>query len=154
EGSCLSRTYEVLMEWRDFEREVASIFRVLGAEVEHDVAVAGNQVDVVVREQTQSGRPVTTVVECKAFDRPVGVAEVNALAGLYLLFKQRGLADAAVLVSKSSGFTRPAREAAAAHGIELVEFEDLRQRVANQSPALAAAVTEVRNADERRAQEA
>ena len=39
----MSRTYEVLMEWRDFERDVASIFRVLGADVEHDVAVAGNR---------------------------------------------------------------------------------------------------------------
>ena len=29
----------------EFEREVASIFRVLGAAVEHDVGIAGNQVD-------------------------------------------------------------------------------------------------------------
>jgi len=138
------------MEWRDFERDVASIFRVLGADVEHDVAVAGNQIDVLVRERTASGRQVTTVVECKAFERPVGVAEVNALAGLHALFKQRGLADAAMLVSKA-GFTKQAREAGASHGIDLVEFDDLRQRVAGRTPALAAAVSEVRIEDERRA---
>jgi hypothetical protein len=140
-----------MMEWRDLEREVATIFRVLGAEVEHDVAVAGNQVDVVVREQTASGRRVTTVIECKALQRPVGVAEVNALAGLHALFRQRGLADVAMVVS-TGGFSRQAREAASAHGVELVELDDLRQRVVGRTPALALAASEIRSDDERREQ--
>jgi hypothetical protein len=82
-GSASIRGYE-------FEREVASIFRTLGGRIEHNVALAGNQIDVLVREQTPSGTAVTTAVECKAFSRPVGVDVVNAFAGLALLLKQRG----------------------------------------------------------------
>jgi hypothetical protein len=136
--------------WRDFEREVASIFRALGAAVEHDVAIAGNQVDVVVRERTASGRSVTTMVECKAYLRPVGIEVVNALSGLFHLLKQRGEADGAILVSQA-GFTRAAREAARMHGVELLEIADLRQRVGGRPEALEAAAREVQAEDERHA---
>lgn len=113
--------------WRVFERQVASTFRAWGAEVQRDVSVAGNQIDVLVKEKTASGQSLTTVVECKAQIRPVGVERVNALAGLFELLRSRQLADAAMLVSRS-GFTRQAREAAEAHGVELRELEDLLVR--------------------------
>ena len=73
------------IHWQDFEREVASIFRVLGAAVQHDVAVAGNQIDVIAREKTASGRSVTTIIECNSFQRPIGIEPVNALSGLFHL---------------------------------------------------------------------
>jgi len=133
--------------WRDFEREVASIFRALGAEVRHDVAVAGNQIDVIAREKTASGRPVTTIIECKAYQRPVGIAVVNALSGLFHLLKARGEADAAILVSLS-GFTREARASADAHGVELLEISDLRQRVSGRTAEVEAAAREVQAQDE------
>jgi hypothetical protein len=133
--------------WRDLEREVASIFRALGATVEHDVAVAGNQVDVVVHEKTASGRSVTTIIECKASQRPVGIEIINALSGLFHLLKGRGEADAAILVSQA-GFTRAAREAARAHGVELLEIADLRQRVGGRTDAVEAAAQEVQAQDE------
>lgn len=138
---------------RDFEREVASIFRALGADVEHDVAVAGNQIDVVAHEKTASGRSVTTIIECKSYQRPVGVDIVNALSGLFHLLKGRGEADAAVLVARS-GFTRAARDAAQAHGVGLLEIADLRQRVSGRSEAVKAAAREVRADDERKSDEA
>jgi hypothetical protein len=134
--------------WRDFEREVAAIFRALGAEVQHDVAVAGNQVDVVAREKTASGRSVTTIIECKAYQRPVGIEVVNALSGLFHLLKGRGVADAAILVSLS-GFTRAARESADSHGVELLEIADLRQRVSGRSDEVEAAAREVQAQDDR-----
>jgi hypothetical protein len=139
--------------WRDFEREVAGLFRALGATVKHDAAIAGNQVDVVLEEVTASGRPVTTIVECKATERPVGVDLVNALAGLLHLLKQRGEADRAILVSKG-GFTRAARDASAAHGIQLLEIDDLRQRAIGRADAVAKAIQEIASEDERKQQEA
>lgn len=125
----------------DLEREVASIFRALGARVEHDVALAGNQIDIIVREETPSGRTITTVVECKAFSRPVGLEVVNAFASLTHLLKQRGSADRAIIVS-TNGFTRAAREASQAHGIDLLEIGDLRQRVSGKASELSAALSE------------
>jgi hypothetical protein len=136
--------------WRDFEREVASIFRALGAAVEHDVAIAGNQIDVIAREKTASGRSVTTIVECKAYARPVGIDVVNALSGLFHLLKGRGEADAAILVSLA-GFSRAAREAANAHGVELLEIADLRQRVTGRNDAVEAAAREVQAQDDLKA---
>lgn len=111
--------------WREFEREVASIFRALGAAVEHDVTVTGNQIDIIARDKTASGRAVRTIIECKAYQGPVGIEVVNALSGLFHLLKGRGEADAAILVSQT-GFTRPAREAGQSHGVELLEIVDLR----------------------------
>jgi hypothetical protein len=124
-----------------FEREVASIFRALGAKVEHDIALAGNQIDIIAREEIPSGRIISTIVECKAFSRPVGVEVVNAFASLAHLLKQRGNADRAAIVA-SNGFMRAARDAAQAHGVDLLEIEDLRQRVSGKATAVSAALRE------------
>jgi nucleoside 2-deoxyribosyltransferase len=125
-----------------FEREVASIFRALGARVEHEVALAGNQIDIVVREETPSGSEIITAVECKAFSRPVSLDVVDAIAGLAHLLKQRGLVHRAAVVA-AQGFTRAARDAGRSHGIELLEIDDLRQRVSGKAVELSNALREV-----------
>lgn len=111
-----------------FEREVAAIFRTLGAEVQHDVGVAGNQIDILVRERTTSGSTISTIVECKSFSRPVGIKEVNSFGAVSYLIRQRGLAEKAIMVSES-GFTRQARESAREYKIDLLEIDDLRQKI-------------------------
>ncbi|MBI2557058.1 MAG: restriction endonuclease [Planctomycetes bacterium] len=108
------------------ERQVTTIYRALGAEVKHDVALAGNQIDIIVRERTPSGTFVTTAIECKAYSKPVGVEIINSFGTLVYLLKQRNLIDRAILVAPS-GFTRHAREAAQIHDIELLELADLVQ---------------------------
>ena len=55
-----------------FEREVAAIYRALGAKVEVDVGLAGSQIDIVLKEQTLTSSDVTVAVECKSTERPVG----------------------------------------------------------------------------------
>ena len=40
---------------RQFERDVAAIYRALGSTVQQDVVLAGNQIDVFVQEKTSSG---------------------------------------------------------------------------------------------------
>jgi hypothetical protein len=42
--------------WQAFEREVASIYRVLGAKVKHNAALAGMQIDLVTRARTNARR--------------------------------------------------------------------------------------------------
>ncbi len=49
----------------EFERKVAAIYRTLGAAVKHDIPLAGNQIDLLIEEQTPSGSIVRTAVECK-----------------------------------------------------------------------------------------
>ena len=111
-----------------FEKRVAEIYRILGAEiVEHDVLLDGNQIDVLVKERTPSGSLFTKLIECKALSGRVGVEAVNKLATIFGLLKTAGKVDGAAIVSVN-GFTRPARDAAKQARIELLEIADLIQR--------------------------
>jgi hypothetical protein len=118
-----------------FEREVAAIFRALGAEVEHNAGIAGSQIDILVKERTPSGTIIRSAVETKFYTRPVGIDVVNAFSAVALLLKQRGLIERAILVA-NAGFTQAARSAAESHSIELLEFADLRQRASGQQSAV------------------
>jgi hypothetical protein len=126
-----------------FERKVAAVFRALGAKVEHDVSLAGNQIDILVSEETPSGSVVKSAIECKYLSSPLGVGLVNSFAGLAALLKTRGIIDKALLVARS-GFTRQARAAAKEHGIELHELADLEQKLAGKGNLVAAADAELR----------
>jgi hypothetical protein len=114
------------------ERRVAAIFRALGATVEHDVSLAGSQIDLLVRELSASGTTITTLVECKDYKQQVGIEIIISLANLAYLLKQRNLIDRALLVSRN-GFTRPAREAAKENKIDLLELGDLEQKIKESS---------------------
>ncbi len=114
---------------RELERRVAAIYRALGARlVEHDVALAGNQIDAYVEEETPSGVLMRTVIEVKDYSRPVGIDVVNSFGAIAELLRSRGLIDSAMIVS-SEGFTKPARAAAQTYRIVLLEIADLEQRV-------------------------
>ena len=126
-----------------FEQRVAAIYRALGAKVEHNVSLAGNQIDVLVSEETSSGTALRTAVECKYFSKPVGVDTVNSFAGLVILLRNRSMIDKATLISKS-GFTTQARVAGEAHGIDLVELADLEHRVSGREASVLEAEEEVR----------
>ncbi len=124
----MGKEQPIARDWYEFERQVAEIYRRLGADVQHQIALAGNQIDVLVIEKTESGTKVRIAVECKSYSKPVGVVTINAFAGVVILLKQRNLIDKAVVVSRE-GFTQNARQAAQQHGIELLEFADLRHRL-------------------------
>jgi len=108
---------------------VAAIYRALGARlVKHDVALAGNQIDVYVEEETPSGVLMRTAIEVKDYSRPVGINVVNSFGAIAELLRSRSLIDSAMVVS-SGGFTKPARAAAQTYRIALFEIADLEQRV-------------------------
>src|SRR4051794_1442653 len=110
-----------------FERDVADLYRSLGADVRLDVSLAGNQIDVVVTERTPSGSTVTRLVECKAYARPVGVHQVRIFpltAGLRRELHPPGVGARVA----ANGFTREARTAAEEFNIELLEVADLEAR--------------------------
>jgi hypothetical protein len=134
----------------EFERQVAAIYRALGADVEHNVAIAGNQVDVLVKERTASGTPVRIAIETKAYTRPVGVDVTNSFAPIAGLLRQRGLIDRAILVSRS-GFTPQARASANVHAVELLEYADLEQRARALGATVQTARTELDSADKQKA---
>jgi hypothetical protein len=126
---------EAILAGYQFEREVAAIYRALGARVEVDVGLAGSQIDVLVREQTPSGSEVTMAVECKSSQRPVGIEAIVLFASVAQLLRHRGLINRATVVARS-GFTRQAREAASEYSLELLELADLEQRAKGKQDAI------------------
>jgi hypothetical protein len=119
----------------EFERNVAAIFRTLGARVEHDTELAGNQIDVLVTETTPAGITVRTAIECKSYRKQVGLRTTNFYAQLAYLLKERGLVERFALVAPS-GFTKMSRNAAREHGLELIEYDDLLARVAGREASV------------------
>ena len=111
-----------------FERRVGSVYLALGAKVERNAAVAGNQIDLLVSETTPSGRIVRTAVECKAYTSAVGLHTVNSFAAVVYLLRHRQLIEKAAVVA-TNGFTAMARTAANEHQIELIDFAELQARL-------------------------
>ena len=110
---------------KDLERRVADIYRRFGAsKVEHDVEMAGNQIDVYVEMRTQDGSMHRIAIEVRDHANQIGVGQVNEFAVIATLLQDKRLIDEAVIVSQC-GFTRPARNAAETHGIRLLEVNDL-----------------------------
>jgi len=94
---------------------------------------AGMQIDLVTRERTLSGTTITTIIECKSYSRPVGMQIVVSFANAFGLSKIRNSIDRAIIVS-AEGFTAQARSTAQTSGIDLLELDDLKQRLKNIRP--------------------
>lgn len=110
---------------KTLERRVADAYRHMGAtKVEHDVEIAGNQIDVYVELPAPGQSVLRIAVEVKDYDRPVGVKIVNDFAQIVDLLYRRRLIHEGVLVG-ASGFSKQARNAAAEHGLRLLEPADL-----------------------------
>jgi hypothetical protein len=132
----------------EFEREVAAIYRALGARVEREVALAGSAIDILAEETTPSGSAVRIAVECKAFTRPVGVDVVNRFVSLIGLLKQRRMVDRGALVT-TSGFTAAARAAAKEASLELLQIADLEHRAEGKTEAVRRAEIEIDEAQKK-----
>lgn len=109
---------------QELERRVANAYRQMGARVEHDVELAGNQIDVYAELETAGGLLHRIAIEVKDWSRSVGIDIVNKFATVAGLLRGKGLIDEGIIVS-ASGFSKQARNAARTHGIRLLEPADL-----------------------------
>jgi hypothetical protein len=110
---------------KELERRVANAYRQMGArKVEHDVELAGNQIDVYVELETPGRLLHRIAIEAKDWSNPVGIDIVNKFAIVADLLRRKRLIDEGVIVS-TSGFSKQARNAARIHGIRLLEPSDL-----------------------------
>ena len=101
---------------RDLELEVAQTYRQMGAwKVEHNVELAGNQIDVYAELATPGYHLHRIAVEVKNWRRPVGIKTVNKFGGISKLLRDERLIDEGIIVS-AVGFSRQARRAVALNG--------------------------------------
>jgi formylglycine-generating enzyme required for sulfatase activity len=119
---------------KTFERQVADLYRALGAwKVEHDKPMAGHQIDVYAEMAAPDRSMHRIAVEAKDWQSPVGIDVVGKWALVIDGLRRAGLVDEGVVVSPV-GFTKPAREAAAEHvrrglPLRLMELADLQASV-------------------------
>ncbi len=112
------------------ELRVADAYRKMGArKVEHDVQLAGNQIDVYVEQEAPDHTVHRIAIEAKDWKKAVGIGVVNDFAGIVKLLLDKHLVHEGIIVSEK-GFTKQGREAAATHGIRLLEVADLDALVA------------------------
>jgi hypothetical protein len=117
---------------KELERWVANAYREMGArKVEHDVELAGNQIDVYVELETPGRLLHRIAVEAKDWTSTVGIDIVNEFAIIVNLLRTKGLIDEGVIVS-ASGFSKQARNAGREHCIRLLESADLTAMVAKE----------------------
>jgi hypothetical protein len=114
---------------KELERWVADAYRQMGArKVEHDVPMAGNQIDVYVELETPGRLLHCIAIEVKDWSKPVGIDVVNGFATITKLLHNECLIDEGIIVS-ASGFSRPARNAAETYDVRLLEPADLEAMV-------------------------
>lgn len=112
-----------------FEKEVANLFRKLGAKnVVHDTLIAGSQIDVYVEFETPSGLKHRIIVDAKHWKEKVGKQTVVDFAKVADNLRRLNLSDETMIVSEI-GFTRQARDAAKENAIELRERADLEVEI-------------------------
>lgn len=120
---------------KELENRVAAFYRDMGAwKVQHDVELAGNQIDVYVELATPAHMLHCLAVEAKDWTSTVGVAVVNKFAEVADALRRAHLIDEGAIVS-AVGFSRQARNAAKEHRITLLEPADLEQMVAEAKQA-------------------
>jgi len=128
-------TEKAITTGKELERRVGEAYRQMGAwKVEHDVPIAGHQIDVYVEMAGPDRSRHRIAVEAKDWQSPVGINVVRDWAIVVDDLRRAGLIDEGVIVSLV-GFTKPARQAATEHvrrglPVRLLELADLDARVA------------------------
>jgi len=116
-------------DWQEFEKVIEKLQKAFlpNAEVKWNEKIEGSlsktkrQCDVTIR-QVVEGQELLTVVECKQWNKKVGVTTVSAFS----VFKEDVGADLAIMVS-SKGFTESAKNIANCKGIDLYTFRDTKK---------------------------
>lgn len=118
------------------ERSIAQVYRDLGAhKVEHDVEIAGHQIDVYAELETLDHGVHRIAIETKDYTSPVGIKIVSDYSVVVDRLRQLGLIDEGTIVS-AAGFSKQARNAATANRIRLLEPTDLDAIVTEQKDEL------------------
>jgi tetratricopeptide (TPR) repeat protein len=92
--------------------------------VEHDVELAGNQIDVYVELETPGHLLHRIAVEAKDYTNPVGIKIINDFEQIVNLMRRERLIDEGIIVS-ANGFSKQARNATQTYNLRLLEIADL-----------------------------
>ena len=110
------------------DQAVGAIYRVLGADVQHDPVLAGFQLDLLVKFEVSPGKVSRFAVVCKSYSKLVGLSTMERFVQQIDLLRQLNLVDGGIIVS-TSGFTKNALKSAKEHQVKAIKFFDLKTKV-------------------------
>lgn len=116
-------------EGAELERRAAAAYRQMGGQVQHDVSLAGQQLDLYVELETPDRGLHRVAVKTADWASPLGAGPVAEFAARVNQLRGAGLVDEGVIVAPSA-ISPEASDAAAAHGLRLVGLADLEAMAA------------------------
>jgi hypothetical protein len=127
---------------REFEEYVASLYRALGYRVEQNVAVFGQQVDLIAERSVPGLGRVKTLIECKfRSSKSITNQEVQDFNAMYEGLRHPGGFSIGVMVA-NVGFSKDARAiASGTPAVQLLSIAELEKRIFSLDESLHAIVS-------------
>ncbi|MCP5107085.1 MAG: NACHT domain-containing protein [bacterium] len=122
---------------KTFEKNIGEIFRLMGFDVEHNLRIAGYEIDIHFKKKKSFGTKYEHYIcDCKDYKRPVGKETVNKFYAVQQsvvreLDKQKYGTDCEAVIVSRSGFTVSAKKSAKILGITLTTYGELLANLMN-----------------------
>jgi WD40 repeat protein len=114
---------------KEFENEIAELYRLMGYEVKQNVELLGHQIDIVLVYKLPGGTETRTAVECKYLSEG-NLRKDEAMESILALvdLKRNDEAQNLVIVT-TNGFSKEIWNTARANKIQLLTFRELQHQI-------------------------
>ena len=135
---------------RQFEAQVASLYRLLGAEVIQNIEVCNQKVDILATFQIQgSSTKHRVIVECKNEKRRSMNQRVMQFHGLLETARKAGLADSAEIIT-TAPWSDQAKGFALLSGVSILTFAEKLSKLLDFGPYLQGLISTFKESDPER----
>jgi len=116
---------------KEFENQVAELYRLMGYEVKQNVGILGHQIDIVLTYTMPGGTKTKTAVECKYIEK--GNLRKNDVLENLLALKdlKRDYKVQQLIIVTTTGFAKDVWDTAEADDIQLLTFCELQHQIVN-----------------------
>lgn len=114
---------------KEFENQIAELYRLMGYEVKQNVGILGHQIDIILTYTMPGGIKTITAVECKYIEegnlkKNDVMDNINSLSDL----KRNGEVQNLIIVT-TNGFAKDIWDTAKANKIQLLTFRELQHQI-------------------------
>jgi WD40 repeat protein len=114
---------------KEFEDQVAELYRLMGYEVAQNVGILGHQIDIILTYTMPGGIKTKTAVECKYvekgnLEKNNVIENINSLINLKISGEVQNL-----IIITTNGFAKDIWDTAKANQIQLLTFRELQHQI-------------------------
>lgn len=120
-----------VLKGKNFENQVAELYRLMGYEVKQNVGILGHQIDIILTYIMPGGIKAKTAVECKYVEtgnlsKNAVMDNINALTDLKKNYEVQNL-----IIVTTNSFAKDIWDTAKANNIQLLTISELQAEVIN-----------------------